>query len=66
MSAEGKRPFWVECKSCNHRWAAAYLPMPLAVFAQLLLSTKMCQSCGASGEQLAISRQKDGVLPGAN
>jgi hypothetical protein len=66
MSAEGKRPFWAECKSCNHRWAVAYLPMELNTYAALLMSTKLCPSCGASGESLAVPRQKDSVLPDAN
>jgi hypothetical protein len=60
---EDKRPFWAECTSCDHRWAVAYLPMPIMVCADLM-QRAMCPKCGC--KELVVARQKDGVLAGAN
>lgn len=49
MSAPGdngslKKPLWVHCGKCSHGWVAAYLPLPVTVFAKL--GRAPCPMCG--------------------
>lgn len=40
-----KEPFIVHCGDCSHEWAAAYLPMPINLFAKL--GNARCPMCGS-------------------
>lgn len=44
-----KRPFRAECKSCEHRWIFAWLPMPLMTAAKLMKGLR-CPYCGSDSE----------------
>jgi hypothetical protein len=39
-----KEPFIVHCGKCSHEWAAAFLPLPMDVFAKL--AKTLCPVCG--------------------
>ncbi len=55
-----RRPFWVECGNCRHRWAAAYLPMEVSMFAKAAKAS--CPMCCNGPEGIFIPKQRDGVL----
>ena len=40
-----KEPFYVHCGKCSHEWVAAFLPLPVDVFAKL--GKAPCPMCGA-------------------
>jgi hypothetical protein len=48
-----KEPFLVHCGKCSHEWAAAYLPLPVAVFAKLGKSP--CPMCGAKQVLIGVA-----------
>lgn len=58
--SETKKPFWVECGKCHHRWPAAYLPMEVSLFAKA--AKAFCPMCGGGPKNVFIPKQKDGVL----
>lgn len=43
--SEPKEPFIVHCGKCSHEWAAAFLPMPINLFAKL--AKALCPMCGS-------------------
>ena len=42
---EEKEPFYVHCGKCSHEWAAAFLPLPINLFAKL--AKALCPMCGS-------------------
>lgn len=50
MTSATKEPFLVHCGKCQHEWAAAYLPMPINLFAKL--GKALCPMCG--GKQVLV------------
>ena len=50
---EERRPMYAECMDCSHVWAAAYIPMPLAVIAKVLHDVH-CPSCGADAGDIVV------------
>lgn len=39
-----KQPLWVRCE-CTHKWVAAWTPMSIDIFGQLLTGLR-CPMCG--------------------
>jgi hypothetical protein len=49
-----RQPFDGRCESCGHVWTVAYAPMPLATFAEVLM-TCHCPMCGADSKQVRLA-----------
>ena len=46
-----RTPLQVRCDICQHRWVAAYMPLPLVDCAALLQSLR-CPMCAAPSTQI--------------
>lgn len=59
--SEERKPFWVKCGKCQHCWAAAYVPMEVALFARVAAKPR-CPMCGNGPKNIFVAKQHDGVL----
>ena len=57
----GDKPFWAKCRSCNHIWPAAFLPMEVEQCAKLLMKTH-CPKCAAGPKEITFAKQDNGEL----
>lgn len=57
MTETTREPFNVRCKPCGHKWTAAYTPMVMETFAQLLKHLR-CPMCGADSETIFLDADK--------
>jgi Zn finger protein HypA/HybF involved in hydrogenase expression len=57
MSDE-KKPMTVRCGSCDHEWAAVYLPMPLTKVVALVQAL-FCPKCGQDSKAIFIKVEED-------
>jgi hypothetical protein len=62
MTDEQKQPLLVRCGTCNHVWAAAWLPMPLGD-AGRLLKRIACPMCAAPSRDIYLYDPKHGEVP---
>lgn len=60
MVDEPRTPFWAKCTvpTCGHIWPAAYLPMPIDIFARLAKAA--CPMCGS--KKAVVAKQDGGRL----
>lgn len=59
---DGKRPMWLECKLCQHRWIGVYLPMEMLDFARIMKNMS-CPKCAAEAKDIvAVDNTVAGVL----
>ena len=48
-----KQPCHAKCKSCDHRWIFAWLPMPLQTAAKLMKGLR-CPYCGEASKGIVM------------
>jgi hypothetical protein len=63
VNKPGDKPFWARCinPDCFHCWPAAYAPMEMALFAEVVsANARYCPKCGTG--KPVIAKQTDGVL----
>lgn len=47
--SEAKRPQWVRCGDCNHKWIGFYAPIEVSKMTRII-GGMFCPKCAAAGD----------------
>ena len=53
-----RKPQWVRCGECGHKWIGIYLPIDVRDLAKIVKDMR-CQSCGADSKQIYMTQEGD-------
>lgn len=53
--SEAKRPQWVRCGDCNHKWIGFYAPIEISKMTRIIRGM-CCPSCAADSKQIYMTQ----------